>query len=159
MTPTHCWPCAVRLAVLLVVPLLLGPGTALGQGAKKSDAFVKVSTSADKPDADGKQLVTVKLEIDKPWHAYANPVGNEDLADAATKVTIAKNDSATIEYPTGTVVKDPVLGSYKVYEGTVEIKARVRRAADAGPLEVAVRFQVCDDKKCLPPATVKVSVP
>ena len=36
-------------------------------GAKKSDSVVKVAASADKPDADGKQSVTITLVIDKGW--------------------------------------------------------------------------------------------
>src|SRR5437879_3352165 len=56
-------------------------------GPKKSDAVVKVSAAADKPDADGKQVVTVTLAIDSGWHTYGNPVGLEDLADAQTTVS------------------------------------------------------------------------
>ena len=40
------------------------------------------------------------------------------------------------------------------------IKATVKRAkGDTSPLEVSVKFQACDEKMCLLPATVKVAVP
>ena len=147
------------------IVLLLGLSAALAaaQGAKKSDAVVKVSAAADKPDADGKQVVTVTLDIESGWHTYANPVGLEDLAEVQTTVTIAgkgKPQLVKVEYPEGKPVKDKVVGDYRVYEGKVQIKATVRRAKDdAGPLEVSVKVQACNDKACLLPATVKATVP
>ncbi len=134
-------------------------------GAKKADSVVKVTASADKADADGKQVVVVTLTIDKDWHAYANPVILEDLASVQTTVKITsqgKPAEAKIEYPKGKLVKDPVVGDYAIYEGKVEIKAAVRRAkGETGPLEVSVLFQACNDTKklCLMAATVKLTVP
>src|SRR5205807_4967759 len=103
------------------------------------------------------------LTIDKDWHAYANPVGNPDLESAQTTVAVsgkAKPKSVKVEYPKGKLVKDMLVGDYQVYEGTVEIKAVVERAAgDSGPLEVTVKLQTCNEKTCLLPATVKLTVP
>src|SRR6266446_5939304 len=133
-----------------------------GQGANKSAAKVKATATADKPAADGKQVVTITLTVDKGWHAYANPVGLQDLADAQTSVTVTgkgKPEVIKIDYPQGKLVKDKVVGDYKVYEDKVEITATVRRAkGDTTPLDVAVKLQVCNEKTCLPPATVKLSV-
>jgi DsbC/DsbD-like thiol-disulfide interchange protein len=137
--------------------------SAFAQGAAtKSDARVKVEAKADKPGNDGKQVVTVTLAIDKGWHTYANPVGNKDLEGVQTTVTVSAKakPEVKVEYPAGTLHKDAVVGDYRVYEDKVTIKAVVQRAAgDAGPLEVVVKFQACDDKRCLLPATVKVPVP
>jgi hypothetical protein len=146
----------------LVLGLAPWPADALGQGVKKSDAVVKVSASADKPSADGKQTVSVVLAHDPGWHTYANPVGQEDLANAQTTVSVsakAKLEDVKIEYPPGKVVKDKLVGDYKVYEEKTTIKAVVKRAAgDTGPLEVTVKFQACTDKQCLLPSTVKLTV-
>src|SRR5262249_49356202 len=113
-------------------------------GAKRSDAMVKASAKADKPGADGKQVVIVTLDIAKGWHTYANPPGLEDLASVQTTVAVGANGKpleAKVEYPEGKEVKDKVLGNYKVYEDKVTIKATVSRAqGDAGPLEVTVKF-------------------
>ncbi len=128
----------------------------------RSDSVVKVAAKAEKPDADGKQLVTITLTIDKGWHVYANPVGAEDLAAAQTTVSFGKvkPEDVRIEYPKGTEVEDKVVGKYRTFQGTVTIKATVQRAkGDAGPLEVAVKFQACTKQQCLLPATVKVTVP
>jgi hypothetical protein len=140
-----------------------GEGAAQAGGPKKSDAVVRVAATADKPDAEGKQVVTVTLTIDKGWHTYANPPGLEDLAPVQTTVTVTaktKPEDVKVDYPKGKEINDKVLGKYLVYEDRVSIKAAVRRAkGDTSPLEVSVRFQSCDDKMCLLPATVKLTVP
>ena len=132
-------------------------------GAKKSDSVVKVTASADKPDAEGKQSVKITLAIDKGWHAYANPVGLSDLADVQTTVAITaktKPDAVKVTYPAGKQIKDKIVGDYNVYEDKAVIKAVVQRPkGDAGPLEVTVKLQACSDQKCLLPATVKLTVP
>ena len=131
--------------------------------AKKSDSVVKAAAKADKPGPDGKQTITVTLDVSKPWHLYANPVGNKDLADVETTVTVAgkaKLEGVKVEYPAGKVWKDTVVGDYKVYEDTVTIKVHVRRAKnDTGPLDLSVKLQACNKSTCLLPATIKLTVP
>jgi DsbC/DsbD-like thiol-disulfide interchange protein len=159
MGPTHFR----RLAVLPACLALLVAGTAVLARAPKSDDKVKVTAAATKPDADGNQVVTLNLDIEKPWHLYANPAGNDDLADSQVVVTVSAKDkpeAVKIEYPEGKLNKDAVVGDYRTYEGKVTIKAQVRRArGDTSPLEVSVKLQACSDKGCLLPATVKVQVP
>jgi hypothetical protein len=151
------------VSTLACLAILVGlAGTVLAQG-KKSDAVVKVQATADKPGADGKQVVTITLNVDASYHIYANPVGNEDLSEAQTVVSITgkvKPEDVKVEYPAGTLIKDKDVGDYKTYEEKVTIKAHVQRAkGDTGPLEVSVKFQACTSKTCLLPATVKVTVP
>jgi uncharacterized protein YyaL (SSP411 family) len=136
------------------------PAAAQG-GGSGSDSKVKVTARADKPDADGKQVVTVTLQIDAGWHLYANPVP-EDFPGIPTTVSIeakVKPQEVKIDYPPGKRVKDATFGDHNIYEGKVDIKATVRRAkGDSGPLEVRVKVQTCSDTKCLAPATVKLTV-
>lgn len=155
----HCL--MVGLVVVAALMLLMVGEDVRGQGLKKSDGVVKVSATADKPDADGKQTVTIVLAHDAGWHTYANPVGLEDLASAQTSVTVNAKEKpeVKVEYPAGKLVKDKVVGDYKVYEDKVTIKAAVKRVkGDASPLEVTVKFQACTDKQCLLPAAVKLTV-
>jgi DsbC/DsbD-like thiol-disulfide interchange protein len=130
---------------------------------KTSDKVVKAEAKADKPSSDGTQVVTVTLKIDKDWHLYANPVDNDDLTDSQVTVAVSsknKLEEVKVEYPTGKVVKDKTVGDYKTYEGTVTIKAAVRRAAgDTEPLNVTVKLQACNDTTCLAPGTIKLTVP
>ena len=44
-----------------------------------------------------------------------------------------------------------------IYLTALNVKGQ--RGADAGPLEVSVRYQVCNDKKCLVPVTIKQTIP
>lgn len=150
-------------ALLLGAALVAVSAPARAQGPKKSEDLVKITAKADKPDADGNQIVTLKLQVEKSWHLYANPVGQEDLLSSQTTVNSAgkgKAEVLKVEYPPGKEIKDPTIGNYKVYEDTVTIKAHVRRAkGDTGPLELKVKFQACNDKSCLLPSTVTVKVP
>jgi uncharacterized protein len=158
MTPTR-----FRFAVLLASLGLLAAGTLALARAVKSDDKVRVTASATKPDADGNQVVTLNLDVEKPWHLYANPVGLEGLEDSQVVVTVnakEKPESVKVEYPEGKLVKDATVGDYRIYEGKVTIKAQVRRAkGDTSPLEVSIRVQTCTETKCLPRSTVQVTVP
>jgi hypothetical protein len=148
--------------VALIAGSMLAVAPVLAQG-KKSDSVVKVSARGEKPGADGKQVVHITLEMEPKWHVYANPVGNEDIASNQTTVSItskSKLESVKIDYPAGELVKDKVVGDYKIYKGKVTIKATIQRGKDdTGALDVTVKLQACSDKECLLPATVKTSVP
>jgi DsbC/DsbD-like thiol-disulfide interchange protein len=133
-------------------------------GAKGTSADkVKVMAKASAPDAAGKQTVTLTLDIDKGWHIYANPVGNEDLDGAKTIITITgktKPQAVKVEYPPGMPRQDKIVGPHKVYEDRVTIQALVQRAqGDVGPLEVSIQVNACDKDKCLRPGQIRLTVP
>ena len=153
---------ALALLALVGGLALAAPTEAPAQG-KKSDSVVKISATAGKVGADGKQVVTLTLTMDRDWHVYANPVGQTDLKETETTVQITgkvKPASVKVAYPAGELVKDKVVGDYRVYEGKATIRATVQRArGDTGALEAVIRFQACSKKgSCLLPATVKVPV-
>jgi DsbC/DsbD-like thiol-disulfide interchange protein len=149
------------VALLACLAVAVTAASVCGQ-AKKSDSVVKITPEAGKIDGDGNQTVTLRLDIDKPWHLYANPAGNPDVEDNQVTVSVdakEKLQDVKIDYPEGRPYK---VGdsAFKIYEGKVAIKARVRRArGDTGPLQVSVKLQACNASSCLPPATVKLSVP
>src|SRR5207244_2341203 len=98
---------AFRIAALALAFAALA-GAAHAQ-LKKSDTVVKAEAKADKIGADGTQVVTITLTIDKGWHLYANPVGNADLSDNQTTATLSstnKLQDVKVEYPEGKLVKD-----------------------------------------------------
>lgn len=152
---------AGRLGLALAGCLVLAAGAADARAqGKKSDAVVKADAKAERPGPDGRQTVTLTLDVSKPWHLYANPVGNKDLADNETTVSVGgKAKVEKVEYPAGKVQKDAVIGDYRIYEGRVTVKVHLRRAKDdTGPLDLTVKLQACNDKTCLLPATIKVPV-
>ena len=133
-------------------------------GATRSDSKVKITTKVEpeQPGADGKQVVTITLQIDEGWHLYANPVGSEDYVSSQTTLTVdakVKPKDVKVEYPAGKEIEDKILGKYKVYDDKATIKATVTRGAgDSGPLELTLKFQACTDKQCLLPVTKKLKV-
>lgn len=133
-------------------------------GGRKSDSEVKIKATATPVDASGKQEVVLTLDINKGWHLYANPVGNEEFESARTQVKIdSKSAPATvkIDFPKGNVHTDKTVGKLNVYQGKVEIRASVQRAqGDQSPLDVSLKFMACGDEngQCLLPANVKLQV-
>ena len=85
--------------------------------------------------APGREFdVVVTLSIKEGWHLYANPVGDENLIP--TTLSLAPDQPATlvkVTYPPGEEKALASSGPEKValYEGSVELTARVRLDPDA----------------------------
>ena len=141
---------ALALLVAFVVPVCAQP--------KGSDSVVKATATASKPDADGKETVTITLTIDPKYHLYANPVGNPDFDSNQVVVSFKNGSTAKIAYPAGVVKEDKIVGDYKIYKGKATITAVVKRAKATDPIAVDIKVAACDKSSCLPPATIKVSV-
>ena len=145
---------ALVLAVAGLVHVQVG-----AQGGKLEP--VKVQFKADKKG--DKEVINVTVEVEKNWHIYANPVGDDTLTGAETVVKVEPKGkvNAEVKYPRGTDHKDKILNiAYKVYVGKVTIPIHVQRnAGDKTPVEISITYQACDDNKCLPPVTVKQTVP
>lgn len=148
--------------VALTTALLLGPVPASLAGGKEkvtSANKVKATATSAKADSGGEQVITVKLVVEKGWHLYANPVNHEDFESNRTVVTVkadGKPVPAKVTYPKGRAYKDGN-GTYNVYEGETLIRAVVNRG-DAGPLQVHIQVNACDDRKCLPPGVITLKV-
>jgi len=140
-------------ALALILPAYAG---------EKSDSKVKATAKASKIGADGKQTVTINIDIEKDWYIYANPVRSEDFEDNKTRVSIKAKDKVDVNvlYPTG---KEKVAGKIKmnIYEKNVTIEALVKRTpGDTSPLQVSIDVNSCSQKGiCLLPGTVKLTVP
>src|SRR4029453_17155395 len=92
MLPTTIRRAGAGAALLVAAAWLLPAPSDAGLkkdpgGLKKS--YVKLTASAGKADAEGRQVVTVTMDIEKPWYAYANPVEHDDLEGSRTVVRIA----------------------------------------------------------------------
>ncbi len=101
-------------------------------------------------EKDGWRPFRLALEIAPGWHLQANPASQEYLVPTA--VHAEDGDVRNVVYPAGEVVKaafeeEPLA----VYSGRVEITGEV-----GGTGRVVVRYQVCDDSRCLPPVTREV---
>jgi uncharacterized protein YyaL (SSP411 family) len=109
------------------------------------------------PPADGRRSFTVTLSVTAPWHVYANPVGQEMLAEAQTEVVVyvgGKKVEAAIEYPKGKELTDTDGSKYSVYEGDVKISGSF--PVGNGEAEVRVKLTACKEGKCLLRSTLKL---
>jgi uncharacterized protein YyaL (SSP411 family) len=139
------------------------PGDPLGT----TDVVTAQATLAKAAEvAPGREFdVVVTLAIQEGWHTYANPTGTENLKP--TVLTLAPDQPAAlvqVTYPPGQAKVLASTGAEKValYEGKVALTARVRLdpAAPAVPasLTFQVKYQACNDRACLAPATLKATV-
>ncbi|MDQ6785693.1 MAG: thioredoxin family protein [Acidobacteriota bacterium] len=104
----------------------------------------------------------LKANIEENWHLYA--VEQPEGGPFPTKISIAENLPFKIEGKTESpapVTKfEPTFQiDTKFFEKQAEFNLPISATGDAkaDDLAVNVKYQVCDDKVCLPPKTVKVS--
>ena len=131
--------------------------------APRVEVVAATASLADgsKPIAGGEVDLVLTLNIKPGWHLYA--ADDRSGGTVATVVTLAAGQAATlakVEMPAG--VKKALAGDPEevaVIEGRVDIKVRVKLGG-AVPASIAlkVRCQACDDRSCLAPATLDVSV-
>lgn len=149
------------LARALMLAALLNLASSGSQAAPKlSDAVVKAELKADKPDEQGNQSVVITLQVEKDWHLYANPVPKEfpGIPTTVTADLASKVEDLKVAYPEGRLVKDALVGDYRVYEGKTDIKLTMKRPKGSSPVELNLKVQACSDKQCLLPATIKLKV-
>lgn len=115
------------------------------------------------PGASGEAVV--RLNIADGWHVNSNPpsdkfyIGTEVQAEAQGGVAPGKP-----VYPKGLTKKFEFSQQpLDVYEGAVEVRLPLRAepTAERGArtLRGRVRYQPCNDRECLQPRTVEVSIP
>ena len=117
-------------------------GVAQGDVPKVSASAdkVKVTAVATKPDAEGKQTVTITLDIENGWHLYANPVNCEflELEQVVVKIVAKEEAKVKVNYPAG-MTRFAGRERYDTYERTVKVQATVARTkGDSSPLEIKI---------------------
>jgi len=115
------------------------------------------------PAEDGR--MEVLLRVADGWHLNANPASLENLVP--TKVSASgigfEAEAAEIAYPAGTKRSLAFAGTtLDLYEGEVRIPLRLRSSgsgAENGVVRLALRYQACNDRRCLAPETLGLEVP
>jgi uncharacterized protein YyaL (SSP411 family) len=141
---------------------------ALGEGALAPVPTRVVSAKARRTGAEALAPgavvpAMVVLDIKPGWHLYANPTGVEILKPTTLDLEPGQPAADLMAaYPAGQAKVLGSLGREKVslYEGKVEIPVRFSLSKDAKPGKLALRFrlryQACDDKVCLAPASLTI---
>jgi DsbC/DsbD-like thiol-disulfide interchange protein len=159
MDMTRQWLGGTLVGLVLAGTALLWYSSAFA--GDSSDKKVKANAVATKVGADGKQTVTVTLDIEKGWHIYANPVNLKGQEDNRTNITVkgSAKVSVSVKYPVGKVHVDGK-DSFNIYEEKIVIPVEVvRTPGDAGPLRLSIEVNACKDRACLPPGTIELTVP
>lgn len=118
--------------------------------------------STERLPAGDKCQILIRLTIHEGWHTYANPPKSEE--DIPTEIEF-KGKLGTkltkLKYPVGAKY-DPMDGvdTKLVYDGRVDIRGVLEVPASASgeneEMEITVKFQACDDSRCLRPDVVKL---
>src|SRR5215207_998996 len=137
------------LAAPVALPLLVFALTA------RPAAGAAVSVSALQPGKPA--MAAVVLEIKPGFHAHSNtPSETFYIKFSATVKDNPAVKTGAVVYPKGEDHEYPALGKLNVYTGKIVVRFPVEAKPDTkpGPVKIAgeLRFQVCDDKVCYPPA-------
>ncbi len=118
------------------------------------------------PVAPGEAFeVELTLAIKPGYHLYANPAGSDDVIP--TVVALAPGSAGSLAGLTYAPGEAKVLaasgpGKVNVYEGRARVTARVGLPEGASPgsttVVFRVRYQACDDRACLAPATLDMPI-
>ncbi|MCC8020029.1 MAG: thioredoxin family protein [Rikenellaceae bacterium] len=119
-------------------------------------------SAATENNPDGTVSVRFTADIEAGWHIY--DMQEYDLGPTSTSVTVLS--AAGLE-PVGRVTEvtrptrkfdelfDTEIG---YHEGRAVLEQRVRVAGAAGTLEVEIEWMACDDRTCLAPQSVELTV-
>jgi uncharacterized protein YyaL (SSP411 family) len=127
--------------------------TSLPATAERGPVSLSATTDA------GQIIVTIKIK--KGWHINSNKPLDASLIP--TKLEITGPDGVSVSVPVYPAAKRIKLGfspePLSIYEGTMRIIVPYKNTkSKGGPVAVRLRFQACDDKACLAPETLAVSV-
>jgi thiol:disulfide interchange protein DsbD len=110
--------------------------------------------------------VRITANIQSGWHLYSQKQPDDAIAEP-TKITFAKNPLVKLDgdiKEEGKLEKfrdtkiDPPISAHQ-YSSRVEFVQMVKMKASAKTkVNGTVRFQTCNDERCLPPKTVSFSI-
>jgi thioredoxin:protein disulfide reductase len=149
-------PRAVGRCVGLLIAALAAAAIFLVPRARAS-AVLELSGRIE-PAGDGASRVVASVAVKPGFHINAHRPNEEFLIPTALSLqseSIAFDEPAYPEPQSKTFSFNgdkPLL----VYDGTFEITA-VARPVPAGPVQLTLRYQACDDERCLPPATARAT--
>ncbi|MFQ5527959.1 MAG: thioredoxin family protein [Thermoanaerobaculia bacterium] len=154
---------------IAAVCCLAAPPTGAGLGfTSDSQQFAKATVGAQSDRiayAPGEDvIVDVLLEVERGWHVNSHTPTYDYLIPTQAEIAPPPGWPAfEMTYPEGELqsfsFSEEMLS---VYDGQFVIRAtsRVPAEADLGavPLSISVRYQACDDRKCLPPVTASTKL-
>jgi hypothetical protein len=93
----------------------------------------------------------LRLRIEPGWHVQSHPASRAELV--ATSLESDGVELRGVVYPPAQELVDGTSG----WAGEVEIAGECRRSSPPGSL--ILRYQACDDSRCLPPVAIDLALP
>jgi len=131
---------------------------------KKEPAAARAYLSVDKLPVGGTCQIVVFIDVKPGWHINANPPQPKSSVPTTFSLkSQAGVELADVKYPKGHKLALPGFeeplsvydGRVAIY-GTLKIPATIKENAAADELELRVRYQACDELRCLPPKTIRL---
>jgi len=150
------------------IVLVLGAAPAFGQGApafappEKATVLGHLGQASYTPGSP--VTVEILVDVEPGWHVNSRQPTYEYLIPTQAEVSLPPGwPAARLDYPEGVLetfafADEPL----SVYDGQFVIEAHTTVPQDAAagsvPIELSVRYQACDDRSCLPPATARAQL-
>ncbi len=174
MSPSHlARPSAARNAPLtsrarrprsarglwLVLALVAGLLLVLRGAPAGAAAPVVALTGHAVPEESGGARVTAIVEVKPGYHVNAHRPNEDFLIPTVLTLSSPGVEFTEPEYPMPVAQRFAFAGDEPllVYSGRFEIRARALTTPQH-PISLRLRYQACDDERCLPPATVETTV-
>ncbi|MDX2038976.1 MAG: DUF255 domain-containing protein [Isosphaeraceae bacterium] len=129
------------------------PGGVVKASLEPSTAKLSVGATA---------TLKLRISIAPRFHIYANPTGSETVDPTTVDLEPGSPfEVVKVDYPAGKAMTLASLGPEKLnlYEETVEVGVVLRAKPGTQPgrfeCKLRLRYQACDDRSCLAPATLK----
>ncbi len=127
----------------------------LGAPALEDEARgkVRVSVTLSRPEEGGWSALACRFAVADGWHLGALPGQPEGSGPLEVRAAGCELEGLTVsaEKPAGVRGDGP-----DAMPAVLRLAGRVRAADDGGPARLMVYFQLCDDRRCLPPTTVEI---
>ncbi|MDP2998441.1 MAG: cytochrome c biogenesis protein CcdA [Bryobacterales bacterium] len=148
LTRLRTWPALALLALLLLAV------AAAGQKLNPAQWSLGIEPARAAPGSE--VLGRLEVRLDPGWHLYSLTTPRPPIATTITLAGDAPSPALKIYAPAPIRKFDPNFGvQTETYEGYAVFLLRIHLKPDApaGTLDIAaqVRYQLCDDKQCLPP--------
>lgn len=121
--------------------------------------------SVDRLPPNAASKVLVQLKIAEHWHINANPAEPDYMVPTTVTLKSKLGTKLTkVRYPAGEKFEmADSIESQLVYTGSANLmgvlEVPTSAAGQREELTFEIKYQACDDKKCLPPKTLTVKVP
>ncbi|MDX1643605.1 MAG: protein-disulfide reductase DsbD family protein, partial [Thermoanaerobaculia bacterium] len=152
---------ARRAAVALAIATALAALPAAAQLERQEKASMRVAADRTSYAAGSEASLVVEMVIEPRWHTNSHEPTYDYLIPTEVEVTVPEGwPEPSVAYPPGEMKSFAFAEEeISVYEGRVVMVATqpIPDDVEAGTatLGVALTYQACDDRRCLPPVTTR----